>query len=153
MTHCSSQVASQNRWMYITFAADGRRIPKLSGKVFYGLDDILLGLFISFECAGLAQRHAGQHGPCPRSEIFSRKIRVTDLAEVFVDICGIDCVGFALAIDVLKELVSLNILAPLNNPCQSAILDIDCVPDTALSLELEGHRGSFHLYMTISQSG
>src|SRR5271154_6411383 len=88
------------------------------------------------------QLRAGQNRTRPSSKVFGSEVLLRRLAEVVVDVGRIDCVMLPFAVDILKQFVTGDILAALNDLRQPSISDIHRMSHAALSLKFEGDSGS-----------
>ena len=72
--------------------------------------------------------------------------------QVFIYVGGVDGV-VALAVFVLEEFVTGDVLTASNDAGEAPIREIDSVFDSAFPLKIEGDGGSIHAYMPVPHGG
>ena len=82
-----------------------------------------------------------QDGSGPGPEILGGEVGARDLAEIVVDVRGVDVLYAAFLVDVLEELLAGQLLAALDNPGEATVSDVDLVVNAALAAEFELDRG------------
>jgi hypothetical protein len=135
--HRSTQVAFEDRWVDVAFAADRRRVAEALGDGFDCGYDILFGLRIGVGGFEFAQQATGKDGASPGAEVLGGKVLLGDLTEIFVNVGSVDGVAIAVVVEILEELVAGKVAALLNDACEAAILKIDGVFDPLLPWKLK----------------
>ena len=76
-----------------------------------------------------------------------------DPAEILIHVVRVDRVPVAFVIEVLKQLIAGHLFAALDDLGQALVLQIDCVVNAALALEVEGDLGAVDLHMLVAHCG
>src|SRR5215831_19076437 len=98
--------------MHIARAADGPCIAQALGYGIDGLDDMLVGFSLGRPGAAFPEGTSGQDRASPRAHVLGREVLASELSQVVIDIGGVNRLALAGGIDVLKKLISWQILAP-----------------------------------------
>jgi len=108
----------------------------------------------------LARRLAGEkgdgaHGRAPRAEILGGEtfaVAAHHLAQVVVDHAGVDGLSLALVVDILKQLLTGQLLALADDARQPAVVEHQLLHPAALALEREERAAVLQeLHVTIAQ--
>ena len=136
--------------MDITIATDTPGIAQLLGNRFYRVHDIALGMGNGIEVFDLpkgADRKDGA-GPCPK--IFSGKVLSSYLPQIIVYVTRIDCSVLAFLVHILKELLSRQILAMIDDFREAAIVEVktECLATFAAKLKPDFRSCHFDVLAT-----
>src|SRR5437016_1110268 len=101
--------------MDVALAADGFGVAEYFGDRFDGLDDVLFGLLLCGESADFRKRLGGENGAGPGAEVLGGEIRTGNLAKIIVHVRRADVADVAVGVEVLKKLLSRQVLAFLGD--------------------------------------
>src|SRR2546428_6513728 len=139
--------------MHVALAAYRPSITELLGNSFNSPHDVAFGLSFRVELLYLSKRHGGKHGPCPSPEILCGKIHLSYLAQVFIDVVGVNASLRAIVIDVLEKLLPRQILAALDDLCESPIVKVEREFDAAFAAKCELNFRSLNFDMLVAHGG
>jgi hypothetical protein len=139
--------------MDVVLATDRARVAQPRRGLVDGTHHVLLRLGCRQRGAHAAQRLGGEHGAGERAKILGRDLAIRDLAQVFVDVAGVDLAARALFVEVLEQLLSGQLLAALHDPRDAAVGDTYTDRDAALAAELEDQLGAMNLHVPAAQRG
>jgi hypothetical protein len=133
--------------MHITRAAYGSCIAEALGYRINGLDDVLLGFCLGCARAALSEGASGQDRAGPRAHILGREVLASDLSQVVIDIGRVNRLALAGGIDVLKKLISWQILASFYNCSEATVVETHGVlfPALATKVKLQRCPRDFHV--------
>src|SRR4051812_46397671 len=92
------------------------RVAELLRDFVDGAEDVGLGLLLGCERPEIAQRTGGEHRPGPGPEVLRSDGAARDVAEVLVDVTGVDRLALAVVVQILKELLTGELLTALYDP-------------------------------------
>ena len=101
--------------MDVALPADRRCVAEARRDFFDCTAEIALGLCGVVEALKFAQGHGRQHRACPGSEVLCGDIFSGDCLEILVYVGRRDVLAITLLIDVLKQLLSGEFLAGLDD--------------------------------------
>ena len=135
--------------MNIALPANGRRVAKDFRDRFDGVFDVGFSLFLCVELAGSPKRDRREDCSCPSSKIFRGKIFACDLTQILVYILGSDVVRVAFVVEILKEVLTGQILQLQDNLRDPAVSYIHFMLAAALAAKTKPQLRAFHVYMSI----
>lgn len=112
-------VAHKDLGVDVTLAADGRRIAEPRCDLLDGVANIPFHGGLTIKLLEFLQRYGGEYSAVPCAEILRRNILATDLPEVGIDIGGGHVASFPALVEICKQLLPRQILAPVS-PWRSA---------------------------------
>ena len=101
----------QHGRMDVALAADRRRVAETRRHLCHGTHAGGLCGGGAFESLGLPRQRAARSVPGPGAEILGGEILAGDLAQIFIDVAGIDGTRLLVLVDVLEERLSGKIAA------------------------------------------
>ena len=137
--------------MHIARAADGSCIAQALGYCINGLDDVLLGFSLGRIEAALPEGTGGQDRASPRAHVFGRKVLASELSQIVIDIGGVNRLALSSGIDVLKELMAWQILAPFHNRGEATVVETHRVVYPAFATKVKLQRCPRNLHMPVPQ--
>src|SRR2546429_4045199 len=127
------------------------RVAELVGNPGDGTDQLLLGRTRICRAGRLTQESRGEDGAGPGAEILGREILAGDLVQVLVDVCRVDGLYLAVAIDVLEELLSGDLEEPLDDSRHPAVVELDRMLLATLAPEGESDLGADDVDVPVAQ--
>src|SRR5436189_135799 len=82
--------------------------------------------------------------PRPGAEVLRGEVLAGDLAQILVHIGRFDRLTLPVVVDELEQLLPRQVAACLDDPGQTAIVEIDLMLDAALAAERELHLAARH---------
>src|SRR4029450_1019429 len=110
--------------MDITIATDTPRIAQLLGNCFYCFDEITLDVSVRIDLLDFPQGSGRKHRARPRAKILGGEVLSSHLPQIVIYVTRINGSVPAFVIDVLKKLLSGQILAMIDDSGQAAIVKI-----------------------------
>lgn len=138
--------------MDIAFAAHRFRIAKPTRYGFDRAGDIAFALRLGGERPDLPKFYGGEHGSGPGAEVLAGEFVARDL-EIGIDVGRLYRADLALLIDVLKKLLSGEVLHAPHDGGETRVGELDLVLDAAFSAELEFQLRAAHAYLAVAQGG
>src|SRR5437868_3624308 len=111
--------------MDVALPANGRCVAEDFGDRANRVFDVGFGLLLCFGRASGVECNGCEHCSSPSAKILRRKILASDLAQIFVHILGSDIAHVPVIIDVLKQILTGQILQPGYDRCDAAISHVD----------------------------
>ena len=130
--------------MHVVLPAHRPRVAESLRHLIDRADDIRVSLFLGGESADLAQRVRRQHGASEGPKVLGRHLPPRDLAEILIDVAGVDALATSIIVEVLEQLLSGQLLTVLNDPSDATVGDRNRVRHAALAAELEAKLGARH---------
>src|SRR4029453_2120414 len=125
--------------MHITRAADGPCIAKALGHRINGLDNVVLSFSLGRTGTALPEGTSGQDRASPCAHVFGCKVLASELSQVVIDIGRVNRLALAGGIDVLKKLISWQLLTSFHNRGEATVVETHCVilPAFATKVKLQ----------------
>src|SRR4051794_27150516 len=99
------------------------------------------------------QRHRSQDRPVPSAEILGRDVLSADLLEICINVEGGYVPRLPAIVDILKQLLSGELLALTYPPCDAPIPNAQPPYLAALALEVETQFRPIHFDVTVLERG
>ena len=131
------QVGLDDEWVHVAFPTDRRRIAQPPGHLLDGCDHVPLRLRRAAEGLERTQRLCRQHRPCPRSKVLGGKISAGHVAQEAIHVGRLDGVRLPVGVQVVKQLVSGQILTSRHDAREALVGNVDGVLLAALAAEMK----------------
>src|SRR5579871_6312288 len=137
--------------MDIAPATDGGGVAQSPGDDFHRLHDIAFGLQLCHKGLESRQGLGCEHSSGPGAKILGSEIFPADFAQISIHIRRPYRMPSPLVIQVLKQLVSGDILTFLDDPGQVAVVDVDEMFDAAFTTKSKLYRRAIAFDMVVAQ--
>src|SRR4249920_663256 len=101
--------------MDVTIATDSPGLAWFLGDRFNRRHDIALGLSLRIEVLNLPKGFSRKDGACPCPKVFGSKVLSSYFPQVVIYITRINCSGLVFLVNILKKLLSRQILTLIDD--------------------------------------
>src|SRR5262249_23093492 len=113
--------------MDVTLPAHRDRIPQRPRNGLHRTNHILSRLRLRMYRLAFTESPRRQHGSIPGAKVLGREVLAGDLAQVIVDVAGVDGMTFSIIVYILKQLIAGKILQSFDNSREVPIRNADAM--------------------------
>ena len=137
--------------MHVVLPANCARVAQPPRDLIDRGDDIGLRLFCRLELPQIAQCRGGEGRTSPRAKVLGGDLSARYAPQIIVDVARIHRLPTTVTIQILKELLTGELLTALHDVGDAAVGYRHQVRDAALAAELEAELRARHRHMPAPQ--